>query len=89
MDLSLPEGWREESSRVALLRTTDRKVLVLEQPNLWVIILQKPRVTRLKELLKSTQTASILPRAAESWMSLKQEDRERGGGKGVTKTEPW
>lgn len=48
MDVSLPEGWREESSRVALLRTTDCKVLVLEQPNIWVIILQKPRVSKVK-----------------------------------------
>ena len=48
MDVSLPEGWRGESSRVSLLRTTNREVLVLGQPNLWVVILRKPRVSRVR-----------------------------------------
>lgn len=48
MNVSLPEEWRGESSRVSLPRTTNHEVLVLGQPNLWVVILGKPRVSRVR-----------------------------------------
>ena len=52
MGISLPEGWRKEASRLALLRTTNCEVLVPEQRTLGLVDLRKPRVARLGQLLQ-------------------------------------
>lgn len=71
---SLPKGWREEPGRAPLFRATEDEVAVLEQLNLWVVILRKPR---LGQILKTAQPESAISRATEGWVSLKQGDREK------------